>query len=138
MKDFYDNMNKEGLRKVTKYKNTEDRYNNLDMEMLTKASKCENMLNSIMFVCAREVSIIDSAKVRLFRVNGLTLIQLGYNIQKYGYNEDDVLYLDEESYKNLMYSQAYYKSKINNVIDKQDISNVISRDENINNVHKHR
>lgn len=138
MKDFYDNMNTERrLPKVTKYKNTEDIYNNLDMEMLTKASKCENMLNSIMFVCERQFDIIDSAKARLFQVNGATLIQLGYDIQKYGYNEDDVLYLDEESYKNLMYSQVFYKSKINNAIDKQDISNVIDK-QDISNVHKHR
>jgi len=104
-------------------------YNHMDTHFHMSATKCENMLNSITFFCKRDWNLNDWAKNRLCRVSASTLIQLGYNIKKYGYNEDDILYLDEESYKNLMYSQAYYESKINNVINDN---------EDINNVYKHR
>ena len=98
------------------------------------ADKCENMLNSIIFYCERKLNIEDSEKKRLFQVSASTLIKLGYDIKKYGYSENDIVYLDGESYKNLMASQDYYQSKIRNVTNKKDISNI--NDEDIGNVHK--
>ena len=98
---------------------------NTDMNFNMKASKCENMLNSIMFYCEREWDIKDWAKKRLVRVSVSTLIQLGYDIKKYGYSENDIVYLNEESYKNLMESQIYYESKEKNVINNNEvISNI--------------
>ena len=54
-------------------------------------------------------------------------MQLGYDIGKHGYSENDIVYLNEESYKNFMDSQAYYESKESNVINNnEDISNIRS------------
>jgi hypothetical protein len=87
----------------------------------------KNMLNSILFYAEKEYKINDYWQRRLFRVNVSTLMQLGYDIGKHGYSENDIVYLNEESYKNFMASQAYYESKESNVINNnEDISNVRS------------
>ena len=62
----------------------------------------KNMLNSIFFYAEKEYKINDYWQRQLFRVNVSTLMQLGYDIEKYGYRENDIVYLDEESYKNFM------------------------------------
>ncbi len=84
-----------------------------------------NILNFIAFYPEKEYKLKGLLKMPLTPVKASTLIQLGYDVNEYGYSGNDILYLDKESYKNFRDSQTYYESNMNAFInDNEDISNI--------------